>query len=150
MKTKLKAFTLAEMIVVLIITSIVVGLGFTILNLVQKHMAIVQNNLKQNTEIHLLNAALEIDFSKYPDISFNPKKKQLFLASPLDSVSYYFHEKAIIRIHDTLKLTVEDKAIYFQGEACLSGKVDALKLRFANTKQNIFVFKQNAASTLMN
>ena len=37
--SKIQAYTLSEMIVVLILTSIVVGMAFSVLTLVQKHMS---------------------------------------------------------------------------------------------------------------
>ncbi|MBQ52974.1 MAG: hypothetical protein CMF35_15035, partial [Leeuwenhoekiella sp.] len=43
-KTKLKAFTLSEMLVVLAITAIVVSLAFVILNLVTKQIQLISTN----------------------------------------------------------------------------------------------------------
>ena len=43
-ETKLKAFTLAEMIVVLVVASIVISMSFLVLNMVGKQVSLIQNN----------------------------------------------------------------------------------------------------------
>ena len=52
--SKVQAFTLSEMIVVLIITSIVIGMAFSVLRLVQKHMGGIQDNFNRSTELNRL------------------------------------------------------------------------------------------------
>ena len=48
-KTKLKAFTLGEMIVVVVVASIVIAMGFLVLNMVKKQVRIIQNNYHQKS-----------------------------------------------------------------------------------------------------
>lgn len=70
---KIKAFTLTEMMVVIVISAIVVGLAFTILGIVQKNMRGIEANYNHQSQIQSLEAALTIDFNRYPKLQWNPK-----------------------------------------------------------------------------
>ena len=74
---KIMAFTLSEMIVVLILTSIVIGLAFSVLNLVQKQMSAIQDNYNKSLELNKLETALWLDFNRYSDIRFNELDNEL-------------------------------------------------------------------------
>jgi len=62
---KIQAFTLSEIIVVLILTTIIVGLAFSVLTLVQKHMRSIQSNFYNTTELKKLETSLWLDFNRY-------------------------------------------------------------------------------------
>ena len=51
---KISAFTLNEMLVVLLVTTIVVSMGFAVLQLVQQQMGGIDRNYERNTELNLL------------------------------------------------------------------------------------------------
>jgi len=59
--SKIKAFTLNEMLVVLLITAIVVGMSFAVLSLVQQQMHGIDGNYKKNTAFNLLKQSLWFD-----------------------------------------------------------------------------------------
>ncbi|MEM9650388.1 MAG: prepilin-type N-terminal cleavage/methylation domain-containing protein, partial [Bacteroidota bacterium] len=59
---KLRAFTLSEMLVVLLLTVIVVGLAFSVLNLVQRQMSGIESNYARNTAFDQLKQSLWVDF----------------------------------------------------------------------------------------
>jgi len=148
---KIKAFTISEMIVVLILTSIVVGLAFSVLNLVQKHMGSIQNNLQHQTEIRQLEQILWLDFNRYPKISYNDHAQTLSLANALDSTNYVFHGSFIVKGRDTFNLKMNAKTFYFDGGQISEGTIDALKLDVLQGQQhhNLFVFKTNDATIYM-
>ncbi|SFJ00102.1 PulJ/GspJ family protein [Olleya namhaensis] len=149
--SKTKAFTLSEMIIVLILTSIVVGLAFSVLSLVQKHMSSIQENYNNTTVLNKLETALWLDFNRYNRIVFDTLENELKFVTALDSVSYKFHENYIIKGQDTFNITLENKVFYFVTETVEDGRIDALKLETTKVLQNqqLFVFKQNDASTFM-
>jgi len=151
LKSKIKAFTLSEMIIVLILTSIVVGLAFSVLGLVQKHMNSIQQNYNNTTVLNTLETALWLDFNRYNSIAFDALENELKFATALDSVSYKFYENYIIKAQDTFKIAIENKAFYFVTKLVEEGEVDALKIETTKILQNqkLFVFKQNDASTFM-
>jgi hypothetical protein len=151
LKNKLKSFTLSEMMVVLVITVIVVGLTFSVLNLIQKQMWIVERNFEEGTQANLLRQSLWIDFSRFPELNYNSELDILEAATPLESVSYKFDEKWIIKEQDTFFLQLKQKTFYFDGKLKTSGAIDAVELNFLQDKKEntIMVFQRNTASEYM-
>ena len=151
-KSKIQAFTLSEMVVVLILTSIVVGLAFSVLNLVQKHMAGIQNNFNHAMELNKLEQSLWIDLNRYSKISYDAFNDTLKFTTEIDSVSYQFHETYIVKALDTFPLQLQSKTFFFDGNPMVSGTVDAIKLETSKTfqSQQLFVFKENDATPFIN
>jgi len=51
---KIKSFTIAEMLVVMVLTAIVISIAMLVLNLVQSELIGIQQNFKNNTELRTL------------------------------------------------------------------------------------------------
>ncbi|MFL1013660.1 type II secretion system protein [Flavisericum labens] len=153
MKTdsKIKAFTLSELVVVLILTSIVVGMAFSVLDLVQKHMAGIQDNFNKKTELNRLEQSLWLDFNTYPNIEYKPFDDTLVFSNEIDSTVYSFHKEFIVKATDTFQISIKSKTLYFLGAPIPSGKLDALKLETSKDfqSQKLFVFKENDATHFM-
>ncbi|MCF6318181.1 MAG: prepilin-type N-terminal cleavage/methylation domain-containing protein [Proteobacteria bacterium] len=151
MNKKIAAFTLSEMIVVLILTSIVVGLAFSVLTLVQKHMHTIQNNFKQNTELNKLEQSLWLDFNRYSKINYDALENELRFATEIDSITYTFNNQYIVKDIDTFHIQINSKTLFFDGNFTEKGIIDAIKLETSKTFQNqkLFVFKQNDATLFM-
>ncbi len=151
-KHKIQAFTLSEMIIVIIITSIVVGMAFSVLTLVQKHMSGIQNNFNKSTELDKFEQALWIDFNRYPKIKYNAVNDVLVFASEIDSITYKFHKDYILKDIDTFNLPLQNKSIFFDGIEKQDGLLDAIKLETSKDlqSQQLFIFKQNDATQFMN
>lgn len=149
--TKIQAFTLGEMIVVLILTSMVVGLAFSVLILVQKHMGSIQEHLNRNSSLDKLETALWIDFNRYPTIEYDAVEDKLICRSEINVTYYTFHEDYLIKDVDTFRVALDQKSLYFNGENIEQGKIDALKLTTSKTFNNksLFVFKQTDANSFM-
>jgi len=148
---KVYAFTLSEMIVVLVLTSIVVGLAFSVLGLVQKQMTAIKDNYNKNLELNKLETSLWLDFNRYSSISYDSLEDELLLINELDSMSYKFSERYIIKEQDTFFIQLENKELYFNGVSSITHQVDAIKLRTSKAFLNreLFVFKKNDANTFM-
>jgi len=148
---KIQAFTLSEMIVVLILTSIVVGLAFSVLGLVQKQMLAIQDNYNKSLELNKLETSLWLDFNRYSTISYNVLDDELLLKNELDSISYKFSEAYIVKELDTFSIQIENKQMYFNGVLSKINQIDAIKLRTAKMFQNreLFIFKQNDATAFI-
>ena len=140
------------MVVVIIITSIVVGIAFSVLSLVQKHMYSIQQNYNNNTELSKLEQALWIDFSKYSKIEYNAYEDELIFVSELDSTVYRFTDDCIIKSGDTLNIKLNDKAFFLDGTKTENNEIDAIKLITSKAfqEQQVFVFKHNDANLYMN
>lgn len=149
---KIQAYTLSEMIVVLILTSIVVGMAFSVLTLVQKHMSSIQNNFNVITKFHLLEQSLTLDFNRFSDVRYDAVTDELIFSSELDIKTYTFTQDYILKDRDTFPIPLASKIFYFDGLNVEKGKVDAIKLEASKTFQNkrLFIYKHNAANTFMN
>lgn len=149
---KLKAFTLSELLVVLLLTVVVVGLAFSVLNLVQQQMNSSRQNYQRTTELNLLKQALWRDFRTYQYLNFNVDNEQLHLTNEIDAIRYVFFEDYVVRQQDTFKIDLAAKTFYFDGEAVTDGPVDAIQLE-TNKKsgqKHVFVYRENAAVIYMN
>ena len=148
---KLNAFTLSEMIVVLILTSIVIGMVFTVLNLVQKQMFGAQKNHITYSEHNLLKQSLWVDFNNYQSIEFNADTQKLKFSSAVDSVYYHFHETYITKDVDTFNIHIDSKSFYYKGKLITLGVLDALKVFPQKVKQaSLFIYKENDAAAFIN
>lgn len=148
---KTEAFTLSEMIVVLILTSIVVGLAFSILTIVQNHMKAIQKNLDFTMELNKLEQSLNLDFNRFSKIEYDDLNGVLLFSNEMDSKNYVFRENYIVKDLDTFQIELSNKQFYFDGIATTAGYIDAVKLETSKTTQNqrLFVFKRNDATLYM-
>jgi competence protein ComGC len=149
---KVKAFTLSEVIVVLILTSIVVGMAFSVLTLIKKQMLFIENNYAKNSIVNQLEYQLWLDFNNYHNISFDQNSNELQLKTAIDSLVYEFNEKTIIKDNDTLRLDLRNVNFYYKGNLVSDGHIDAIKLGLSkeDKSKNIFVFKYNDATHYIN
>ena len=149
-KKKIRAFTLSEMLVVLIITVIVVGLAFSVLNLVQKQMSQIQDGFAGNGERNRLKHALWRDFGTYSRIYYQETSNQLICESPTEKITYEFQENLVVRALDSFRIGRHVPAYYFLGKSQTSGEVDALEIKIFETENSpLFVYKTNTAETYM-
>ncbi|WP_036384483.1 type II secretion system protein J [Muricauda sp. MAR_2010_75] len=148
---KIKAFTLNEMLVVLLITSLVVGMAFSVLRLVQQQMDGLTHNYEKSTELNLLRQSLWIDFNQCDGVWFDATEQKFLFVNELKRVTYQFRDKYVIKERDTFFIPIDEKRIYFKGEGTKSGEIDALDLRTSKEGGGrIFVFKKNASTSYVN
>ena len=135
---KVKSFTLSELLVVMIITIIVVGITFSVLNLVQKQIRIISKNFQKTTELSLFEQRLWQDFNYHSTAVYSGSK--LTFISDIDTVTYSFNEEFAMRNKDTipLRLTIE-KAFYF-GREIRSGYIDAVSVSGQEELPNYSIF----------
>lgn len=149
---KIKAFTLNEMLVVLLITAIVIGMAFSILNLVQRQMQGIEGNYERNTELNLLEQSLWIDFNQFDGIWYDAEKNELLFANELREIKYAIEDKMVIKELDTFQIQLTATKFYFKGVLQSTGEIDALNIQTAKKygSQKVFVFKKNAATSYLN
>lgn len=149
--TKIRAFTLNEMIVVLILTSIVVGLVFTVLTILQRRFHDIQQRFERQAEKQKLEQSLWIDFNRYSSINYNMSTDELFFMSEIDAVKYQFHKDIIVKNRDTFKIKAAQKTFFFMGDKTQHGEIDAMKLRSSKNgiDQTFFFSKKNDATLFM-
>jgi hypothetical protein len=147
---KIKSFTITEMLVVMVLTTIVIAIAILVLNLVQNELIGIQVNLKNNTEVRTLELTLWNDFNKN-EVLVEPKNNRLICISPCDTVIYQFKENYVLRDTDTLKISFEKKDFFLDMNTALTS-VDAIELNLSKEFQNkkLFIYKTKAASYYMN
>ncbi len=145
-KKKIEAFTLAEVLVVIVISTIVVGLALSVLNLVQQNFYSISQNYRNTTENQHLKQRLSIDFNRYHSIEFNKTAQEIIFKNPLDSVLYVVQDEMLIRQADTIGLRIKEVAFYYEGSQVNEGRIDAIKLHTGNLETAyLFVSKFNDA-----
>jgi len=149
---KIPSFTLSEMIVVLLITTLVVGMAFSVLHLVQNQMNGIGENYERRTTFELLRHSLWIDFNRYDRVYYHNNTGELQFVNEMGGPTYRFEEGFLTKDQDTFYLEWETPGFLFENREVLSGEIDALG--FQTTKsfgsRTFFVFKHNAATTYMN
>ncbi|QXP72529.1 type II secretion system protein [Tenacibaculum sp. AHE15PA] len=148
---KINAFTLSEMLVVLVISSIVIASAFLILTMVQKQFRIIQVNMNQKHEINFFDRILWQDFNKY-SITYQKEKDILLLTNPLDSITYSFFKDYVTRGKDTLFVQVVNKELFLNGEKVASGDIDAIKIETTPFYRNkkMFIYTSKDATFYLN
>ena len=148
---KIKAFTLSEMLVVLLLTVIVVGLAFALLNLVQKQMGTARDNYENGAELSRLRQVLWRDFRNYPSVYFSEKEQQLLFKNEIDQMYYTFSKDMVVRDIDTFRISFTEKKYFFEGNITTEGVINALELNTSKEKDNrkLFVYQENTAETYM-
>ncbi len=148
---KLHSFTLAELLIVMVLTAIVVGLAFSILRLVQKEIIGFQKHLDNQVALALFEQKLWQDFSKHPHIEYHAAEQLLFMVSETDTTRYFFGE-SLLRNTDTIQPKLLLQKLFFQGKEVSGGPVDAISLSGETNlpNHNVFVSKRNDVTFFMN
>lgn len=148
--TKIPSFTLAELLVVMVITAIVAGLAFAVLSLVQSQVRRIDVNIEEANRLLLFEQRLWLDFNSHSDIRF--RNSTIILGSDIDTLTYKFEGGYAIRENDTIQRKVLVKGCYRNGDRVESGFIDALKLEVSlqGPPVSVFVSMDEDASNYMN
>ena len=148
---KIKAFTISELLVTLVVSTLVIGLAMLILNLINKQLGMMHSNTNGQTEVRLLEKALQRDFNTH-ELFMNARQHQLQGVSEKDTVTYKFSESYVIRNNDTLEVPIFTMLSYLDGNLKVHGAIDALSLQLSKTlsAQKIFIYKTKDAAFYMN
>lgn len=148
---KIKAFTIAEMIVVLVLSSIVISIAIVVLNLVQKQVSGIQFNLEKQNEIQVLDKLLWHDFNRY-ELHYFSEEKILLCLNPLDTITYQFDKDFVLRNQDTLKVKLTETVFYLDAEKVVENTIDAIEIQFSEAFLNktLFIYKTKDATYYLN
>ena len=145
---KISAFTLTEILVVLVISTIVVGFAFTVLDLVQRNLSAIKSNYLTNIELQHLEQQLTLDFNRFHSIEYEEGLLELKLRTPLDSVIFSKAEGRLVRNLDTIPVPLKEVEMYYEGNRITTGKVDAIKIILDMPEGRfLFISKENSAKT---
>lgn len=136
---KIAAFTIAEMLVVLVLSGILIMLAMGVLNLVQKQIQLVEINYSQNNKVRSLERILWQDFNQY-SFYYDNKKEQLVGFTPKDTLHYSFNDTFVIRNFDTIPVEIKQKSFFLNAEKVNKGLIDAIELKLSKSYQNTILF----------
>lgn len=145
---KLKAYTLSEIIVVLVLTSIVVGLALSVLQLVQKQMTALKFNNENNLKVKNLETRLNLLFNQSEQIMANEGK--IYFYKPNDTITAEFYLNTFVIGNDSLNIITSNFDTYFRGETIENGYIDAISFDTEinkNIYKPLFVYRANDAKT---
>ncbi|TDQ21836.1 type II secretion system protein [Tenacibaculum caenipelagi] len=147
---KIKAFTLTELLVVMVVSTIVISLAFLMLTMVRKQLNVIKKGIDKKQIIEHLDRVFWKDFNECKKVSL--KNKKLFFEKDMDTVVYNFEEKIIVREKDSFSIQINHKSFYLDGLKVNNGFIDALKLVFDDTYANntLFVYKRKDVSFYLN
>lgn len=145
---KIPAFTLAELLVVLVITSLVVLLSFKALALVQHQITTITTTLEKQHTIQELSRALWHDFNHAAYIKAT-NKQQFMVYSYKDTLHYSFKNNTVFTPNDTIGIKAESIQFYAKGTPVEEGYIDAIQINFTDTYANepVFVYTQKSTKT---
>lgn len=148
---KLNAFTLAEMLVVLVVASLVIAMGFQVLQMVRKQVISIQKNYQKKQTVKLFETTLTRDLNRY-SAYYNKREEKLILKNTKDSITYTFLDKRVVKQKDTIDLEIESKTLFLDGQITNNSFLDAIALKLSNNfgSKEIFVQSKKDASFYMN
>lgn len=98
MKSKISAFTLMEVVVVMVLSSIVISMGYTLLRLVQHEFISFEKEDSEQVKISELHSALENDFIRADRVFFDADSVKLYCNFPeRRTISYQFTSATVLR-----------------------------------------------------
>jgi competence protein ComGF len=143
-KHKIPAFTLSEILVVLAITSIVIAIAFTVLNLVTKQFTTMRARYEERTEVNAFKQRLLFDFEKGSTAVWNEKQQQLDITIQDEIISYEMAPDYVLRDSDTIPIMIQNTRFYYKGDEIEEGVTDGLELTLmiANRPIQFFVSRK--------
>lgn len=146
---KIKAFTILESLISLILLGIIIGLVFTLLNLINKQ--VVQFNGNNSDELNYNFFDLTIQKDIYEAYDYSISGNNLLLINYDDSnIGYEFSNNHITRtknaIKDTFRLKVKDYRYMPIGKLDSQNNIVLMNIDVmgANIKANYFLYKDKA------
>jgi len=142
--TKLKGFTLSEIIIVLILSSLVVGLGFSVLRIVHKQVS--RFNAYNDTKLKLATTETKLNILFHQSQSIYYKEDELYFIKQTDTIKTTFEGNFLQIETDSIDLTPKTIIPYFEGNVTKEGNIDAIELEFEldkNRFSTLFIYKTN-------
>jgi Tfp pilus assembly protein PilE len=159
MNKRVKAFTIMEITVVMLISAIVIGIAYTAFNIVGQSYRSFQHKNEDIAVLVRLDELLRKDFSRANTVS--KTTSGIFIKTATDSVTYAFEPDFTVRtgiLTDTFKLTVQEVVTSFEASPITAinpvteqDRVDELdfSILFENEKIPYHYNKQYSSANLI-
>jgi prepilin-type N-terminal cleavage/methylation domain-containing protein len=117
-RKRIKAFTLVELMVVMIIATLLSGIIYVSLQMVYKNSRMYTERRGRLTETRMMMAALRRDFDR--SVTWRESGSEVTCMREEHSITYTFNSTSIVRTvgmhRDTAYCTVEETAFYYQAQ----------------------------------
>lgn len=154
---KVRAFTLSELLVVIILTGIVSGIVLSAYNLVGGYYGALEKKSASIVGLDNLNRSLQYDFEFSQEITITESNTILCWGDKGSKRFYSFDNKWLLQKQqtrsDTLTCTVEEWIFKRNGRVVTEGNIDELELKVIIYQQSMtwhFLKNSDAASQLLN
>lgn len=151
---KIQAFTLTELIVVLVVSIIIISLAFSALNIINRSFDEYRDRYLDISQKRDLEMRLTVDFHRAQSITFFESENKLVFkkfSNSLQNLEYRFLKDRIIIDSDTLKIPYSGYSLFFDGKNVEGKEIDALKINFSKSDDENFLFvsKFNSSKNFM-
>jgi type II secretory pathway component PulJ len=138
---KIPAFTLSEVLIVLVITAIVIGIAFSVLTLVNKQYNAIRDSYTYKTAVLKLKQQLLVDFNQSQSIQWKADEGILIIESDAyNAITYEWNTAHTVRNTDTTEVGIKDVIFFRDGKDILGGYIDGLKLECTSKGRDTYLF----------
>mgnify|MGYP005831404323 CR=1 FL=1 len=129
------------MLIVLVISSLLVGIAFSVLNLIQSQVLMIKEYYHLKTREKQTQEILSVDLNRHSTIFYIRKDSVLSFTSPIDTINYKLNNSLLVRKDDTLYSGLRKIEFYNNGVLTKDKNIDALKVFFTDERY-IFLYKR--------
>lgn len=150
-QNKLKAFTLGELLVVMIVSSIVISVTFLVLNIIRKQVITMQENYEKKQAFRFFETTFSRDFNLNTAFYY-VKEKRLNLTNTKDSIQYLFLDTMVLRNQDTFHVELGKIVLFLDGKIVTDKSLDAILMEASKSfaQQQLFVQQRKDAAYYIN
>ena len=148
---KIQAFTLGELLVVMVISSIIVTVSFMALGNIQRQVKSVNETFERQQKILALERILTSDLHSH-EAQYLGESKTMVFENSFERIQYRILPNKIARNTDTLQISIGQVQLYLEGQKVSAGRFDAIEFSFSDTfdQQGFFVYKRNDGAHYIN
>ena len=96
MKTRIKAYTLTEALIAIVLSSIIVVISYALVTSISKQLNMFEKDNEEELMYNLMNATLHYDMNQAHDFYYSTNSISLYSYNN-DTINYYFKKKSIVR-----------------------------------------------------
>ena len=149
-KRNLPAFTIIELVVVMILSSIILGMAFTAVRSIQQSYELYDQQTQAALDISDFQTLLNTDFENSKLASC--ANTTLFLTFEQHDLQYQFDYDWVIRqtayFSDTFFIENNTPTFYYQNQPISIGNIDFLEVKSTNEEEEVvFYFEKKYSST---
>ena len=127
-KKKISAYSLTELLVAIGIIVLVMGFAFFTLNYLQQKVTIYTDHLLFKLDQSTTESIIWKDIHLHSLAIVDQRQQQFQLSSPLETITYSFTNRKLIRNEQPLLGSYYRLNFYFQGQEVKNGRFDALEI----------------------